>query len=128
MVISVVLSGTPPHQFAALFQFVFAEPVHSPGCVTLIINVSVKPLAAALQLSSFIAVIVYEVVEAGDTLTVIDGAVPLKSSPLLKEPLIVPLPDTVIVNEALSPEQTNDGPLSVAVGGATTVTVVIAVS
>ena len=53
---------------------------------------------------------------------------PEKISPLFKEPVIVPVPVADVVRIALLPEQTNVGPLSVAVGLLVNVITVVAVS
>jgi hypothetical protein len=68
----------------------------------------------------------YVVVEYGETLTVIVGAVPLKAiAPGLIVPLIVPLPVTANESVALPPLQIVVEPLIAAVGRAFTVTIAL---
>ena len=86
-----------------------AEPVRSP--------------AFEVQFASLNVATVYVVVEEGETLTEIEGAVPENGVPSDKVPLIVPLPVTEIVSEAEPPLQMVVEPLIDAVGRALTVTV-----
>jgi hypothetical protein len=71
----------------------------------------------------------YVVVEVGDTLTLIVGAVPLKGmAPGFSVPLIVPLPVTDIAIDVELPLQIVVLPLTLAVGRGFTVTVIVSVS
>jgi hypothetical protein len=80
----------------------------------------------AVQFASVNVAMVYVIVAPGETLTVIVGAVPLNEEPLLKVPLIVPVPVTVNVKLVGEPGQIEAVPLIAPVGLALTVTVATA--
>jgi len=114
----VVETGTPPHQLIGSFQLLPVMPSQLPAGVTAMITVSGTSDGIAEQFKSNKLVMLYDVVVAGVTVTVIEGAVPLKASPLLSKPLIKPAPVTVRVRLVGLPAHMVVAPAILAVGRA----------